>query len=271
MLSWGIQHSDSGSSTYEYTSNTASSRVRAVGSEIFFTSEVCTDSVNALIAEIMNVIGGRTETASRSIIDSDSAAATVPASKRVTLYIDSPGGIVKDCLKFVDFVTIMRNDKRLWLTTVVHGMAASAATIMACVGDERYIAPSALAMVHELFGGSVGTFTQITSGMKRLNAMHNAITGVYLKFNKRITREQLCDLLLKETWFTAEEYVDVGFADAIFCGRAATAASGTEVQSSQQSVTVKLSVEPPPPPPPPTAAEALEALEALRLLLIKTK
>jgi ATP-dependent protease ClpP protease subunit len=210
-LSWGAAASG-GAGLSSYNFGTIKARVRSSGNDIYYCSEVCTESIDALMTELLTVVSTGEPSSTSSLLPIKAGAL---APRRVTLYIDSPGGIIKDCFKFIDFVNVLRSNGRLHLTTVIVGMAASAATLMACIGDERYISPLASAMVHELFGSNYGTFTQITSGIKRLTNMHESIIGIYLQHNAVITREALVDMLMRETWFTAQEYLEAGFVDGL--------------------------------------------------------
>lgn len=209
-LSWGCDPSATNDlAVQNYTFGVQSDRVRSVGNEIFFTDAVSPASIEALIKEFHAVIS-RSQTASSGILGKNDA------SVAITLYIDSPGGYLKDCFKFIDYVSILQASGRVSLTTVITGIAASAATLMAIVGDKRYIMRNALCMVHELFSGSMGTFTQLSSGMKMLQNQHEKLLAIYLQHNKRIERQSLETLLQKETWFTAAEYVENGFVDGLY-------------------------------------------------------
>lgn len=197
------------SSSTQYTYGTPSERVKAIGNEIFFTSTISTDTINRLIDELVKL-------ADKSVVGTLSSGRQQTSPTRVTLYIDSPGGSVKDVLKYVDFVHILRRRGRLHLTTVIVGLAASAATIMACIGDARYVTMHSTCMIHELFGGSIGTYTQLTSGMKYLKHMHDTIVSIYMSTTKKCSKEKITDMLLRETWFTPQEYMDKGFVDGFF-------------------------------------------------------
>jgi ATP-dependent Clp protease protease subunit len=191
-----------------YTFGKVADRVRVSENDVFFTSEVDTDSIDLLLNEI-------TKIADKSSSSSLSGRAGKDGPVRVTLYVDSPGGMIKDIFKFVDYVRILRRRGRIHLTTVIVGLAASAATIMASMGDVRYVTSSSTCMIHELSAGNYGTFTHLTSEMKNIKHLHDTIVDIYVSANSKVTRESLSDMLLKETWFTSQEYVEAGFADSI--------------------------------------------------------
>ena len=87
---------------------------------------------------------------------------------------------------------------------------------MAIIGDERYVTENVTCMIHEVFSHNVGTYTHMISGMKRLQTIHDKISKIYLNNNNKINNSDLNNLLNKETWFTAAEYVEYGFADGIY-------------------------------------------------------
>lgn len=206
-LSWGL------SDSYDF-GETIKDRVRMVGNEIYFTSEVDAESIDRLVTLLVESIDSGS--GNNSLVRREGPV-------KVVLYIDSPGGLVKDCFKFVDTVDMLKRAGRLHLTTVSLGMVASAGTLMACIGNERYVTPNTICMIHELFGGNVGTYTKLTSGMKCLAHLHETIISIYLKNNSKISRDKLTDYLAKETWFTAEEYVNEGFADGLYANSATSA------------------------------------------------
>ena len=45
--------------------------------------------------------------------------------------------------------------------------------------------------------------------------LHNRIIDIYMEHNKKNNKEDLLDLLKNETWFSAAEYIEAGFADDI--------------------------------------------------------
>lgn len=203
-LKWSVPVSEKA-----YSFGISSDRIKAINNEIYFTSDVDGYSIEQLIREFHIVIQNLNKTNSNGLNVNKE-------KKKIILYIDSPGGTLKDCFKFVDFIDIIKRVHNVHLVTVCTGMVASAATIMAIIGDERYVTENATCMIHELFGGTIGTYTQLSSGMKRLSNYHDKLIKIYLAHNKKLTEDILIDLLKNETWFTSEEYIENGFADDIY-------------------------------------------------------
>ena len=182
--------------------------IRTVNNEIFFTAEIDANSIEQLIKAFNNVIKNHA-----TMFNSQSMR---ERELLITLFIDSPGGTVKDCFKFIDFINTMRRIHHVHLVTVCTGLVASAGTLIALMGNERYVTRLAICMIHELFGGNIGTYTHMTSGMRHLEMIHQRISAIYLQNNPKLTPEVLKTLLNNETWFSAEDWVDKGFADAIY-------------------------------------------------------
>jgi ATP-dependent Clp protease, protease subunit len=182
--------------------------VRSNNNEIYFTGGVSQSSIILLIKEFDTVLGNINK-AQTTLLQS-----TQPIVE-VILYIDSGGGVIKDCFKFIDYIDILKKNHGLHLTTVCNGLVASAATLMALTGDKRYITNHSTYMIHELFGHTVGTFTHLNSHIKHINIIHEHIMRLYLKYVPSLERDKLAQLLQNETWFSAKECAAMGFAEVI--------------------------------------------------------
>ena len=191
--------------------NTGTDYIYSINNEIYFNSDINELAINKLIKELNNV--------KNSIIDKNKQllhSSNESNKIQIILYIDSPGGFLKDCFKFMDFIRIFKKNFNVHLTTIAMGMIASAATIIALSGDTKYITENCTCMIHELYAGQSGKYTQLLSKMKHIGMYHTKIVKLYLDNNKKIGEEKLLDLLKTETWFTAEEYIEHGFADKLY-------------------------------------------------------
>lgn len=182
--------------------------VRSTNNEIYFNGEVNQVSIISLMKEIDSVLGKLTK-AQNNLLQSTISPV------EIILYIDSYGGTVKDCFKFIDHINILKKNHGLVLTTVCNGVVASAATLMALCGDKRYITKHSTYMIHELFSYSIGTYTHLTSRVKHINILHEHIINLYLHYVPQMEREHLLQLLQTESWFSADECVKMGFAELI--------------------------------------------------------
>lgn len=134
----------------------------------------------------------------------------------IHLYINSGGGLVTAGLAVFD---TMRHIKSPVATTCV-GQACSMAAILLAAGDKglRQMLPNARAMIHQPLGGFSGQASdieihskEILTTKKRLNAILASLTG---KSEKRIATDTE-----RDTFFSAEEAVAYGLADAVVAAR----------------------------------------------------
>jgi len=142
----------------------------------------------------------------------------------LTYVVHSGGGSVTDILVFVDFITMTRKRyPNIKFTSVITGIAASAASIMSIVADNKHITKYAKAMIHELSSGmSRKNYTHIKSDFKLTTMYHEDLCQIYLeniRKNKKgepvLNKDQLETLLRNETWYSSDEYVNAGFADKV--------------------------------------------------------
>ena len=191
--------------------------VYRVNNEIWFNYRICDESINKVIKLIYEVIHDEKYSAFRDTNDK---------KLEIVLHVDSPGGCVKSVFKFVDFIQLIKK-RNIRLRTIINGCAASAATIMAIVGDEREITAHSYAMIHELSSAVHGKYTQIKSYTKCLDFLHNKIIDIYHKYvrnnnennknenNKNENKQKIDEMLNRETWMDAHEYLAQGFVDKI--------------------------------------------------------
>jgi len=134
----------------------------------------------------------------------------------ITYVLDTPGGCVTSALKFVDFISLIKEKyPNLKFVSVITGLVASAGTIMAIVADKRYITANAHAMIHELSTGNQGRYTQLVAHGKFIIELQNKLTTLYMKHVDTMSREELEGLLMKDAWYGAEEYLEKGFVHEI--------------------------------------------------------
>lgn len=175
--------------------------------EVWFNHSVNDESINKLIKLMYEVVSDEKLSAYRETVQ----------KTEIILHIDSCGGSVKSVFKFIDFANLLRK-KNVKIRTIINGFAASAATLMAIIGDEREITPHSYAMIHELSTVIHGRYTEIKSYTKCIDFLHAKILNIYKKHrnaNADVKSINLEELLNKETWMDAEEYLKYGFVDRI--------------------------------------------------------
>lgn len=130
-------------------------------------------------------------------------------NERAEIYINSPGGHVFSGSEIYDALRAHPGGVRLHVT----GHAASAASVIMCAGPCD-VSPTALVMIHNVSGGAQGDYHAMDAASGLLQKANRAISAAYqLKTGK--TEAELLEMMDRETWMTAQEAVEVGFADEI--------------------------------------------------------
>ena len=182
--------------------------IYATGSEIHFTADINDETIEAMIKVLTNVIKEQTN---RHLGEDEKAD--------IVYIVDSPGGHITSVLKFVDFIKMSKKKyPQLRFTSVITGRAASAGTIMSVVADRRKMTENAFAMIHELNGGGYRmSYTEQKSSWLFSDKLHHRLNKIYLDHidNEDLDEEKLEVLLRNTSWFSAEEYKELGFVQEI--------------------------------------------------------
>jgi len=132
--------------------------------------------------------------------------------KDISLYVNSPGGVVTAGLAIVD---TMRHIQPA-VSTVCVGMAASMGALLLATGEKgkRFILPNAEVMIHQPSGGAEGmaadieiTAKQILKIRERLNKILADVTGQPIK--------KIEEDVDRDFFMTAEEAVKYGIVDKV--------------------------------------------------------
>ena len=147
--------------------------------------------------------------------DSTSSSDVEKALKEVTadtvhVHINSVGGDVFDGIAIFN---LLRNHSS---KVVIHvdGLAASAASLIAMAGDEIVMNTGSMMMIHEASTFAFGTKTDIQKTMNALEGIDKSIADIYMTRFKG-EKVDVEELIKAESWFTAEEAIELGFADEV--------------------------------------------------------
>ena len=130
----------------------------------------------------------------------------------IYLLINSPGGSVTAGVMLYDMMEAIPND----VVTVALGMAASMGQFLLTAGTpgKRFIAKNARVLVHQPHGGYSGTSTDIEIEAALISSMKDQLAGVTASRSGK-TLEEIHEVGDRDRWFTAQEAVDFGLADAV--------------------------------------------------------
>ena len=129
----------------------------------------------------------------------------------IIVAINSPGGSVFEGEAI--FNALKRHKGRV--TARVDGLAASAASYIMCAADEIIFAPGAHAMIHSPMASMVyANQDEMRSIIDKLEVMERQYGRVYAQRTGQ-DEAKVREWMKAETWFTAEQALQAGFADRI--------------------------------------------------------
>lgn len=133
-------------------------------------------------------------------------------AKKLLLRINSPGGV---CTESVAMRSILGNAGFETINIRIEGMCASAATDLATLpGAHVAIAEGSEYMIHNPWCLAVGNANEMEHTIERLRNIEEMSRGFYMKRTGQ-SEEQIKEWMDAETWFTAEQAVEYGFADEV--------------------------------------------------------
>lgn len=152
-------------------------------------------------------------------------------SQPILARINSPGGSVFEAVA----IYTQLSQWPLGVDVQIDGLAASAASYLATVGQFVAIARDGMVMLHDAWALTVGNSDDHRAAGEILDDISNVLTQAYVARTGR-TAKEVRDVMKKETWFTAAGAIEFGLADAIVGddGRAAVAASARTVAALQR-------------------------------------
>jgi ATP-dependent Clp protease protease subunit len=187
-----IEHSGRGERAYDIYSRLLKERV------IFLVGPIDDMSANVIVAQLL-------------FLESDNP------EKDISLYINSPGGVVSAGLAIYDTMQFIKPD----VSTQCIGLAASMGALLLCAGakGKRFCLPNSRVLIHQPLGGFEGQATDIAIHAKeilylrqRLNEIMAKHTGQEVKTIERDTD--------RDNFFGASASVQYGLVDKVLTSRA---------------------------------------------------
>ena len=138
------------------------------------------------------------------------------SKKDITLYINSPGGLITAGMAIYDTMQYVRSD----IQTIVTGQAASMGSLLASAGTKgkRFMLPHSRHMIHQPLGGTRGQATDIEIHAKEILRWKDELTKIYEKHTGQ-PLDKLKPDMERDKFMTSEEAVKYGLADKIVTSR----------------------------------------------------
>lgn len=128
----------------------------------------------------------------------------------LTVWICSPGG---DVFAASQIYTMLRNHKGK-ITVKIDALAASAASVVAMSGDETFISPTGMLMMHDPACMASGNKADMVKAIEILDEIKESIINAYEQ-KCHLSRGKIAKMMSEETWLNAKKALQLGFVDGI--------------------------------------------------------
>lgn len=126
----------------------------------------------------------------------------------ITVRINSPGGDVTAGVSLYNSL----NEHDGHVTVKVDGLAASIASLIAMAGDKIIMLPASMMMTHLPWSVAMGNAKDMEQTVEMLKKVGESMIPIYAA-RTGLSEERVLELLEAETWMTAQDAVELGFAD----------------------------------------------------------
>ncbi|NTU61154.1 MAG: ATP-dependent Clp protease proteolytic subunit [Caldiserica bacterium] len=187
-IPWVIEQTSLGERQYDIYSRLLKDRI------IFLSSEMIDEQIaSSVIAQLL-------------FLDADDP------KKEISLYINSPGGIVTSGLAIYDTMQFVSAT----VSTMCIGQAASMASVLLAAGEKgrRFILPNSRVMIHQLSGGAQGQGTDLEIQVKEMLRLKKTLTDILAKHTNQPYDKVFADAE-RDNYMTAQEAVAYGLADKV--------------------------------------------------------
>lgn len=137
-------------------------------------------------------------------------------SKEISMYINSPGGIVTSGLSIYDTMQYIRPK----VSTLCIGQAASMGSLLLAAGEKgmRFALPNARIMVHQPSGGFQGQATDISIHAREILELRDRLNNIYVHHTGQSIKK-VETALERDNFMTPESAKDWGLIDEIVSRR----------------------------------------------------
>ena len=135
--------------------------------------------------------------------------------KGISVYINSPGGVISSGLAIYDTMQLVNCE----VSTICLGMAASMATVLLSGGakGKRYCLPNSTVHMHQALGGAQGQATDIEIAAREIPRLQDKIRTL-LAGNTGQEYEKIARDTDRDYYLTSEQAVEYGLVDEILSG-----------------------------------------------------
>jgi ATP-dependent Clp protease protease subunit len=137
-------------------------------------------------------------------------------TKDISMYINSPGGVVTAGMAIHDTMQYIRPR----VSTVCIGQAASMGSFLLAAGEPgmRIALPNARIMVHQPSGGAQGMASDIEIQAREILRMRRRLNDLYVKYTGK-SLDDIEKAMDRDTFLEADEALKFGLVDKVFESR----------------------------------------------------
>ncbi len=130
----------------------------------------------------------------------------------ISIYVNSPGGIVTSGLAIYDTMEYVRPD----ISTVCMGQAASMGSLLLMAGaaKKRFCLPNARIMTHQPSGGFSGQATDIEIHAREIINLRGRLNDIYVKHTGRSLKD-IEKIMERDTFMSPAEALNHGLIDEV--------------------------------------------------------
>lgn len=128
----------------------------------------------------------------------------------LNIYINSPGGDVFAGQTIYSILKRHKAHKNIY----VDGLAASIASVIAMAGSTIFMPKNSMMMIHNPWTFGVGNASDFRKLAEDLDKIRESLISAY-EDRSALMRDEIIDIMDKETWLTASECKEYGFCDVV--------------------------------------------------------
>ncbi len=132
--------------------------------------------------------------------------------KEISLYINSPGGVITSGLAIYDTMQLIRPQ----VSTICVGWAASFGTILLCAGatGKRFALPNSTIHMHQALGGAQGQAADIVIAAREITRQQETLKDILVKHTGQ-PREKITHDIDRDFFLNAQGAKEYGIIDEI--------------------------------------------------------
>ena len=132
--------------------------------------------------------------------------------KDISIYINSPGGVISSGLAIFDTMNLIRPD----VSTICVGLAASMATVLLCAGTKgkRYALPNSTVHMHQPIGGAQGQASDVEIAAREMLRLQDKVRQMISESTGQ-PYEKIAKDTDRDYYLTSAQAKDYGLIDEV--------------------------------------------------------